>query len=186
MAIKQDIEAIKKEIGAEEQFLESIIKGERFFKKYRYPMIGLASLVVVVAIGYGVVKSINKNRLLESNEAYQTLLKDSNNINALSVLKETNEPLYEAYLFQKATLSKNPTELKAVLNSSADPLLKDIASFVSGDDNSKIMEDVILLLNGYEYLKNGKTKEAKNVFAQIPLTSSLQELVKKLNHYQGK
>lgn len=186
MAIKQNIEAIKKEIGAEEQFLEGIIKSERFFQKYKYPVIGAVSAIILLVIGYSVVNSINESRLVKSNEAYQVLLKEPSNKEALATLKDSNQPLYEAYLFKKATTSSNVQELKNVLNSSADPLLKDIASFALGDGDSKMMEDVNLLLKGYEHLKNGQTEEAKKVFAEIPLTSSLQELVKKLNHYQGK
>lgn len=186
MAIKENIEAIKKEIGAEEQFLESIIKSERFFKKYKYPVLGVVGAIILIVIGYGTVNSVNENRLTKSNEAYQVLLKEPENKEALATLKKSNMPLYEAYLFKKAVDSKNPQELNSVLQSSADPLLKDIANYVLHNENSKIMEDVILLLNGYEHLKSGKVEEAKKVFSQIPLTSSLQELVKKLNHYQGK
>ena len=35
MAIKDDIDSIKEELNTQEQFLENIIKSERFLKKYK-------------------------------------------------------------------------------------------------------------------------------------------------------
>lgn len=186
MAIKQDIEAIKEEIGAEEQFLESLIKGERFFKRYRYPIIGIVVFVLLVIIGYSIVNFIQENRLIQSNEAYNILLKEPANKEALSTLQSNNSKLYEAYLFQKAVQSKNKEALKEVLSSNADSILKDIAHFVLQDGNSKMMREVNFLLEGYGYLQKGNLKEAKTAFSNIPLSSPLQELVNKLNHYQGK
>ena len=46
LAIKDDIDSIKRDLSAEEQFLENAIKGERFIKKYKK----LFALAVAVAI----------------------------------------------------------------------------------------------------------------------------------------
>lgn len=185
MAIKDDLQAIKQEIGAEEQFLESMIKGERFFKKYRYIIIGTIVLFFAFVVGYYINTTMEQKRLESTNEAYELLMKNPADEKALNTLKEKNKPLYEAYLFQKASKSKNIEELKKLLNSSLDPLLKDIAKFEVGSGDSELFKNIKTLLSGYELLKQGKQKEAKVAFSAIPLTSSLQEIIKKLNHYQG-
>ena len=59
MAIKDDIDSIKEELNTQEQFLENIIKSERFFKKYKKIIIAIAVLGVVSTAGYyinGVLK----------------------------------------------------------------------------------------------------------------------------------
>ena len=59
MAIKDDIDSIKEELNTQEQFLENIIKSERFFKKYKKIIIAVAVLGVVGTAGYyinGVLK----------------------------------------------------------------------------------------------------------------------------------
>ncbi|MBF0984133.1 MAG: hypothetical protein HXK63_03205, partial [Campylobacter sp.] len=52
MALKDDIESVKKEIGTEEQFLESVIKSEIFVRRYKKPLIFLAAILIVVFVGY--------------------------------------------------------------------------------------------------------------------------------------
>lgn len=185
MAIKENIKAIKEEIGAEEQFLEGLIKGERFFKKYKFPLITLASLIILLAVGYGLNDYMEQKRLKVTNEAYELLLKNQKNEEALQTLKEGNLPLYEAYLFSQASKKQNMDELKKLLSSNLDPILKDMAKFQVGEDDSEIFKNLKALLDGYSLLKQGKPQEAKNAFSAIPLTSNLQEIVKKLNHYQG-
>lgn len=185
MALKEDIKAIKEEIGAEEQFLESIIKGERFYKKYKFPIIAFVSLVILVAIGYATNDYMDKRSLRLTNEAYELLLKNPDNKEALKTLKDGNLPLYETYLFSQSSKNKNIDELKKLLSSNLDPVLKDMIKFELGEDDSEIYKNLKALLDGYSLLKQGKTQEAKSAFSLIPLTSNLQEIVKKLNHYQG-
>lgn len=185
MAIKEDIKAIKEEIGAEEQFIESLIKGERFFKKYKLPLITAAVLVVLFGAGYAFNDYTTQKQLTLTNEAYELLLENPNNKEAIKTLKSANEPLYNAYMFSKASKSKNMDELKQLLSSNLDPVLKDMAKFELGEDDTQMYKNLKALLDGYNLLKQGKKKEANNAFSAIPLTSNLQEIVEKLNHYQG-
>ncbi len=185
MAIKEDIQAIKQELGAEEQFLESMIKGERFFKKYKFVIIGLVAFFLLFVAYYYISTAMEESRLNKTNETYELLLKNPSDTKLLEDLKGNNKPLYEAFLFQQANKTNNIEELKKVLTSSADPLLKDIARFETNSGESQLFENLKILINGYALLKEGKTKEAKNIFNSIPPTSNLQEIVNSLNHYQG-
>lgn len=184
MAIKDDVKAIKEQIGAEEQFLESVIKGERFFKKYKFPIIGAVILLVVFGVGYSITDYLKTKRLNETNEAYMLLLQNPTDTNALKTLKDGNPKLYEAFLFQKASKANDIKELKNIVNTSSDPIIKSIAIYELNDGTSDVLKDVQILLQGYSLLKENKIKEAHGKFAQISITSPLQEIVKKLNHYQ--
>ncbi len=185
MAIKDDVKAIREQIGAEEQFLESVIKGERIFKKYKYPIIGLVAFVVLFASGYSFMDYLKEKNLNESNIAYERLRTNPNNKEALAILKDKNPKLYEVFLFSKASKAQSAKELKEVVNSSVDPILKSLAVYELGDGDAKILKDVQILLRGYALLKDNKIEKAKETFSQIALTSPLQNIVKKLSHYRG-
>ena len=102
MGIRENIKAVKEEISTEEQFLEGMIKTERFFKNKKRYIIGLLTVVILGAIGYSVNTMLEQNRLKSSNEAYELLLKEPQNAAALETLKQKNEKLYEMVRFQMA------------------------------------------------------------------------------------
>ena len=108
MAIKEDLTQIKQEIGAQEQFLESMIKGERFFRKYKKFMIIAIIVAVIAIIGFYSNKIINDNRIEDANLAYSKLILNPNDANALSILKEKEPNLYALFSLQQK-LDKNET-----------------------------------------------------------------------------
>lgn len=191
MALKDNIEAVKKEIGTEEQFLEGIIKSERFFKKYKKYIIAAIVILVVVGGIYATMNVMKENRLEASNLAYNKLLKDPKDTVSLKILKEKNERLYNFYRFQIA-LEKNDNEvLKELAAYTKDPVISDLAGYqLSGAEkttaNSVLLKGFIALQDGYKLLQEDKISEAKMKFAQIDLNSPLKNIAKNLEHYQGK
>ena len=109
MAIKEDLTEIKKEIDAQEQFLESMIKGERFFRKYKTLLIVLCMAAIVALIGFYASKVLNDNRVEEANLAYSKLILNPNDANALNVLKEKEPSLYALFSLGQM-LDKNDTK----------------------------------------------------------------------------
>lgn len=91
MGLKENIKAVQEEFSTEEQFLEGMIKGERFFKRNKKYIISGLVLIVLGAATYAVNDVLTQQRLKASNEAYQILLKDANNQAALDTLK-TKKP----------------------------------------------------------------------------------------------
>ena len=71
MGLKENINAVKEELSTEEQFLESIIKGERFFKRNKKIIIGGLVLVALGIGGYIINDALKTQKLKESNIAYQ-------------------------------------------------------------------------------------------------------------------
>jgi len=186
VAIKENINAIKQELSTEEQFLESMIKGERFFKKYKWPLAIGASVLIIALIGYTVFNSLEQKRIADANKAYQTLLQNPNDKDALKALKDAKTPLYATFLTKKALESNDKEALEAVLASDADRLLKDLASYQLTGKNDGLLSNLSALQEGYLKLEAGDIDGANAAFSKIELTSPLQNIVKNLQHYQGK
>lgn len=185
MAIKEDLTEIKKEIDAQEQFLESMIKGERFFKKYKTLLIVVFAAAIVAAVGFYTSKILNDNRVEEANLAYSKLILNPNDANALSILKEKEPSMYALFSLGQM-LDKNDTKgISELANLQVNPLVKDIILSQTGNANSEILKEYNALLKGFELLKENKIKEANDEFNKIALDSQLQTLVKNLKHYQG-
>jgi len=185
LAIKEDLTQIKQEIGAQEQFLESMIKGERFFRKYKKFMIIAIIVAVIAIIGFYSNKIINDNRIEDANLAYSKLILNPNDANALSILKEKEPNLYALFSLQQK-LDKNETNgISELANLKINPIVKDIILSQNGNANNQILSEYSTLLKGFELLKQNKIKEANDEFNKISLDSQLQTLVKNLKHYQG-
>ena len=194
MAIKENIDAIKQEISAEEQFLESVIKVESIWKKYKMLIIASLVIIVLAILGSLIYTYLQNQKLEKSNLAYEKLLKDPNDKNALDTLKANNQPLYEAYIFQRAIISKNVQDIDELSSKIKDPILIDLAKYQSLSlqekdmngylNNQKaIIKDLSYLQEGYLLLKSGKIDEAKNVFSQISANSPAKGIADSLSHY---
>ncbi|MBR8465550.1 hypothetical protein KDE13_04140 [Campylobacter sp. faydin G-140] len=184
MALKQDLNEIKKEIGAEEQFLESVIKGERFFNKYKKVFILAFIIAIIAIIGFYANKLVNQNRVEKANEAYSKLITNPNDTAALQILKEKAPSLYALYELKARLANGDTNGTKELLDLFIDPIIKQIIVAQDGE-NSEILSSYGAFIKGYELLKQDKIDEAKAEFAKIPLDSQLTNLVKNLQHYQG-
>jgi len=192
LSLKENLDGIKQEIGAEEQFLESVIKTEIFYKKYkRQVQLGVA-ILVIAAIGYTSYGYIKQRNLRLSNIAYETLLTKPNDKEALNTLKDKNEALYNAYLFRVAVTKKDIAKLETLPKDKNEKFLSDLSAYElaqiknSKEVNSELLKGFALLEEGFDLLKVGKISQAQLKFAQIDTNSPLYKIVKNLNHYQGK
>lgn len=191
MALKENIEAIKKEIGIQEKFLEGIIKSEYFFKKYKKYVISFGVAVIITVITITTLNILKENKLESSNEAYSKLLKDPNDSVSRTILKESNERLYNFFRFQQALKSDDIAVLKELAEFKKDPVISDLAAYqaasLQGKSNSKseLLVGFDILKEGYKLLREGKIEAAKLKFAQIDLNSPLKNISNNLEHYQG-
>jgi hypothetical protein len=193
LSLKENVNAIKEELSAEEQFLESVIKAEGFWKKYKKIIIALGVVVVVGALAKVGMDYIHQSNIEASNKAYNILLKDSQNSTALATLKEKNPQLYEMFLFKRAVESADVAALQKVESDIKDPLLSDLLKYQrasleksASDLDTKIVKDFALLEEAYLLLQDEKVKEANAKLSQIPVTSPLRNIVANLKHYMGK
>ncbi|MGJ0354286.1 hypothetical protein [Aliarcobacter cryaerophilus] len=188
MSIKDDVNYIKNELSSEEKFLESFVKTERFFKKYKKLIVVLIITVIVGSIAFLVKTKLDEKNLYESNIALSSFLENGNQ-NSLDELKEKNRDLYEIALyldaknefknadinlkylkelldFQAALLTSNQSDLDAV-SKKADFLLKDYAVF----------NQALILVNNQKYA------EAREILGKISQDSRAFELATLLKHY---
>ena len=191
MGLKENIQVVKKEISTEEQFLEGMIKSERFFKRNKKYIFSAVALIVLGVSGYTIDTLMTEQRLKASNEAYTMLLKDANNTSAQETLKQKNPKLYMMFLFETALLKGDVEALKEVALSKENPIVADVAVYqlTQLDLNStlkgELMSGMVLLQEGYALLKEKKVDEARLKFAQIDANSPLKQIAKNLEHYQG-
>jgi hypothetical protein len=192
LSLKENIDEIKQEIGAEEQFLESVIKTERFYKKYKKQVQLGVAVLVIAAIGYSSYSYMAQRNLRLSNIAYETLLTKPNDKDALNTLKDKNQALYDAYLFKVAVGTKDLAKLEELSKNKDEKFLSDLSSYQlaqiknSKVVNSELLKGFALLEEGYDLLEEGKISQAQLKFAQIDVNSPLYKVVKNLSHYQGK
>ena len=179
MAIKDDIDSIKEELNTQEQFLENIIKSERFFKKYKKIIIGAVVLGVIGAAGYYINGALKEKEFKAANAAYAKLILNPKDEQAKAELKQKDPSLYALYEFKRAVA------LKSLANEQIDPLLKDIVKSQINEPSGQILSSYKAIIRGYELMKENKIDEAKNEFKKVPLNSQLQSIVKNLEHYQG-
>lgn len=188
MSIKDDVNYIKNELSSEEKFLESFVKTERFFKKYKKLIVVLIIAVIIGSIAFLVKTKLDEKNLYEANIALSNFLENGNQ-NSLNQLKEKNRDLYEIALyldaknefknadinlkylkelldFQVALLNSNQSDLDAV-SKKADFLLKDYAIF----------NQALILVNNQKYA------EAREILGKISQDSRAFELATLLKHY---
>ena len=69
MSIKENVDYVKEELNSQEKFLESFVKGERFYKKYRTLIFASIAIIVIGAIGLVIKKNVDESNKLEANLA---------------------------------------------------------------------------------------------------------------------
>ena len=197
MSIKEDLKAVKEELNTEEQFLEGLIRAERFYKKYKKPIITVAVIAVIAFVSFSIKTYIDESNLKAANEAYLKLIKNPNDTDAAKILKDKNINLYYAYRLQVAS-KKNDTDIfKEVKDNAKDKYLSDLASYQLASlskksdklngyiDNSKagLLKNFALLEDAYLLLKEKKKVQAKIKLSSIEVDSPLKNIAKNLEHY---
>jgi len=194
LGLKENIDAVKKEISTEEQFLGSIIKAEGFLKKYKNLLIALAVLIIVAALANIFYKSSQEKSFIASNEAYIKLQANPDNKDAQEILKSKNPKLYELFLFSLEIKNQDVSKLESLKSKLTDPVLKDLlayqeASLSSKDLNSysvkqkSLLREFAKIQEAYILLKDGKTKDAAVVLSFISADSPLAKMAQSLKHY---
>ena len=189
MSIKENVDYVKTELSSEEKFLESFVKSERFFKKYKTLIFAFVIIVIVGIIVFFIKENLAQSNKLKANIAFNQVLENSNNAQALATLKDKNPQLYDIALYLQAKKEAKVAQISV-------PLLKELSKYqtalanknISELDNLSMQNDFLLkefaIFNKALLLTNeGKFNEAKTTLALIPQTSKAFELAKLLNHY---
>ncbi|MDD3054409.1 MAG: hypothetical protein PHE16_00895 [Aliarcobacter sp.] len=189
MSIKENVDYVKTGLSSEEKFLESFVKSERFFEKYKTLIFAFVIIIIVGIIGFFIKENLAQSNKLKANIAFNQVLENSNNAQALATLKDKNPQLYDIALYLQAKKEAKVAQISV-------PLLKELSKYqtalanknISELDNLSMQNDFLLkefaIFNKALFLTNeGKFNEAKTTLALIPQTSKAFELAKLLNHY---
>lgn len=176
-------------LNSEEKFLEGFVKVERFYKKFKPVILGVGAILIVAGVGLTVKKNIDEQNKLEANIAFEKILKDPKDAQALAKLKETNQKLYDVAVFINARNEGKASDVQV-------PFLKELSKYSKAIENKSIAElnslsmeaDFLLkefaIFNKALLLTNeGKYKDAKTALNLIPQTSKAYELANLLKHH---
>lgn len=187
MSIKDDINYVKEELSADEKVLESALKIETLYKKYKFILWGTIGAGIIAFASSAIMENIADSKLQSANDALITLQSDANNSQALSVLKENNPKLFELYNYSLAVKTKDSSTLQ-LLSKSKNPIVADLSQYHSKVltntySDSKYYKDLSLVESAYSDIKEGKTKEAREKLEMVDARSSLASVAQLLNHY---
>ena len=189
MSIKENVDYVKTELSSEEKFLENFVKSERFFKKYKTLIFAFVIIIIVGIIGFFIKENLAQSNKLKANIAFNQVLENSNNAQALATLKDKNPQLYDIALYLQAKKEAKVAQISV-------PLLKELSKYqvalanknVDELNNLSMQNDFLLkefaIFNKALLLSNeGKYEDAKAALKLIPQTSKAFELANLLNHY---
>lgn len=189
MSLKENVDYVKEELNSEEKFLESFVKIERFYKKFKMPIILFLIVIIAIVIGLYVTKTIQDSNKLEANIAFNKLMENPKDTEAANTLKDKSAQLYELALYAQGLENQEykDTSLK---------YFKEIVAYQKALDNSNIeklnevsMEKDFLLKEFAIFNKallqaeEGKYEDAKATLKLIPADSQVNNLVTALKHY---
>ena len=99
-------------------------------------------------------------------------------------LEKANINLFALFALEQAKENNSTALIDRALNNIKDENLRQIL-LASKGENVALMGDYETLISGFKELKNAKFDAAKLEFSKIPENSSLKEISKNLEHYQG-
>ncbi len=189
MSLKENAKYVKEELNSEEKFLEGFVRVERFYKKNKLIIIAAVVIVIGSIIGLYVTKNIQDKNKLEANIAFNKVLENPKDVDALNILKEKNIQLYQVAQFMQGLKEGNTPDIKL-------KYLKDLVDYQKALDSKDInklnsvsmqkdflLKEFAILNKALLEVDSGKYEDAKATLNLIPETSKANDLVNILKHY---
>ncbi len=189
MSMKENVEHIKGELNSEEKFIESFVKVERFYKKYKTALLGGLAVVVVAVAVYSINSYTSTQSKIAANDAFATLMEDPNNNEALSILKDKNPILAQIIEAKKAQSEEKTVAIDAqYLNklSTYDEAIQkqDSAKLATlSMQNDFLLKEYALFQQALMLTQKGEYAKAKEALKQIPEQSQVNQLSTTLRHF---
>jgi len=189
MSMKENVDFVKNELNSEEKFLEGFVKVERLYKKFKSLIIGLLVILVVAVIAFGINSYIEKKNTIAANIAFDKVVSNPDDKDALNTLKESNKKLYEVALYLQAKKDgkypeteipylKELTQYQKALTNSDVSKLNDLSM-----QNDFLLKEFAIFNKALILVNEGKYKEAKIALNLIQKSSKASELSNLLQHH---
>ena len=189
MSMKENVDFVKNELNSEEKFLEGFVKIERFYKKFKALIIGLVIILVVAFIAFGIKSYVDDKNTIASNIAFNKVISNPNDKDALNTLQESNSKLYEVALYLQAKKDGKFQETNI-------PYLKELTQYQKAlsDNNVKelntlsmqnnfLLKEFAIFNKALILVNEGKYEEARTALNLIPKSSKASELSSLLQHH---
>ncbi|APW64619.1 hypothetical protein LPB137_01570 [Poseidonibacter parvus] len=189
MSMKENVDFVKEELNSEEKFLEGTVKVERFFKKFKALIIGLVTILIIAVVAISVKNYNDEQNSIAANIAFDKVIANPSDKEALNTLKESNKKLYEVALYLQAkkegkypdteiTYLKELTQYQKALSSSDVSLLNTLSM-----QNDFLLKEFAIFNKALILVNEGKYQEAKVALNLIQNSSKASELSSLLQHY---
>lgn len=195
MSAKEDIEYIKKELDTEEKFLSGIAHAERFWKKFKKPLIGVASAFFIGIVGFYAFNTYEDSRINAANVALNKLLANPSDTAALDELKSKDAKLFEVYKMYTAASGNKIGELNELASSKA-MFVSELSSYQAAaleksasklsaiaNDKNALLHELATIDIGVLSLQKDDKKAAGATFAKIPQESMVKPEAIALEHF---
>ena len=189
MSLKENVDYVKDELNSEEKFLESFVRVERFYKKYKVIIILALIVIAGIVIGLYATKKIQASNKLDANIAFNQLMENPNNDEAKNTLKEKSQQLYELALYAQSLNKDQISETKLKYFKELVAYQKALEAQSIKELNDVSMEKDFLLKEFAIFNKaliqtqEGKYEDAKATLKLIPSTSQVNDLATALKHH---
>ena len=189
MSLKENVNYVKDELNTEEKFLESFVKVERFYKKYKLIIIVAFVIIIGGAIALYTIKSIQDANKIEANIAFSKVLENPKDIDAMNILKEKSTQLYQIAEYIQANKEGKPSDtqvkyLKELSTYQKALEEKDITKLNTVSMQNDFLLKEFAIFNKALILTNeGKYEDAKLALKLIPSDSKVNDLVNTLKHF---
>ncbi len=187
MNIKENANYVKNELGSDEKLLESVLKFETFYNKHKIKIFAAIAAIALFFISTVALEVWQDHKNEKANEALLKLAANPADKDALAVLQENNQPLYELYSYQKASQAKDIKQLQE-LSKSENKLVADLSAYEVGalsqkPTDSVYYQDMATIQKVYAAINNKDIATAKKLLDTIDEESPLASVARLYKHY---
>ena len=189
MSLKENVNYVKDELNTEEKFLESFVKVERFYKKYKLIIIATAVILIGGVIALYTMKNIQESNKLEANIAFNKILENPKDTDAMNILKDKNAQLYQVAQYIQASKEGKTSDtqvkyLKELVDYQKALEAKDVLKLNSiSMQNDFLLKEFAIFNRALILANEGKYEDAKVALKLIPSDSKVNDLVNTLKHF---
>mgnify|MGYP001043709171 CR=1 FL=1 len=195
MSLQSNLKSVKESFNSDEKLLESAFALEIMWKRYRKYIITLLICMVGVGIWWLVSNYIQSQKAIKASAAYERLISDSTDKEALESLKDASPALYDMYRYFNAN---NDSAVYEALADSQNAFVRSTAQYeLASIQASKLLEandidesslnqglaslertkptslkELAILQEAYLLFKANKVKEAHQKLILIPENSA--------------
>ena len=187
VSLKDQAGFVKEALSGDEKILESAFKLEKLYKKHKFKLWAAVIALVLFFGGRAGMAAYQNSQLQQANVALLTLQKQPEDAAARKTLQEKNPKLYALFSYMQA-VEKQQGDVLQTLSSNNDTLIADISKYHAAVLDNKVVDstyyqELALVEEAFEALKEGKKEIAKQKLSLVAENSPVAGIARLLKHY---